>query len=402
MIERLSTSEKKEFTRLFETIASNLDITETQFNNLVRSYKAVGKYLEDDPFFSGFHPLITHQGSLRLGTIIQPIADDGDLDVDLVYRLLGKKWSWTQKDIKDAVGRRLNSHQTYSSMLAPEGRRNWTIKYRDNSDNPKERYHMDILPCVADNEHERRLLRMSTSAYNHSEVDKLSIRITDKKRAGYDRDINTDNWLKSNPDGYALWFADRCRLDSNKREMLTESIIPIDKKGVRCNLQKIVQILKRHRDCMFADNSEVKPISIIITTIAAKAYRGESDLFEGLVNVVSTMDRFIENDKVMNPVNAEENFADKWPAHPERREAFYRWLRQIKNDIATLINLKGPELSKRVGNLFGQKLGEKVVTEMTNQTKSNVANNALKVSSTAMLGGIGKTVNAANTFYGKE
>ena len=116
----------------------------------------------------------------------------------------GKKWNWTQKDIKDAVGARLKDHKTYSPMLAPEGRRNWTIKYRDNAENPKERYHMDILPCVADDEFESRLTRMSSEAYNHSDIEKLSIRITDNKRPGYDTSIKTEDWLKSNPDGYAL------------------------------------------------------------------------------------------------------------------------------------------------------------------------------------------------------
>ncbi len=406
---KLTAAERKEFTRLFECIASNLDITETQFNNLVTSYKAVGKYLEEDPFFTGYHPVITHQGSLRLGTIIQPIAEDGDLDVDLVCRLRGKKWNWTQKDIKDAVGARLKDHKTYSPMLAPEGRRNWTIKYRDNAENPKERYHMDILPCVADDEFEGRLTRMSSEAYNHSDIEKLSIRITDNKRPGYDTSIKTEDWLKSNPDGYALWFANRCKLDANKREALTESIIPINKKGSRSVLQKIVQILKRHRDCMFADSSDDKlaPISCIITTLAAKAYRGESDLFEGLVNVASSMELYITKDKdgndaVWNPVNKEENFADKWPSHPERRRAFYDWLRQVKEDMTSLSQARGPELHKLVSRLFGQKLSERVVSEITEQTRSEVSKNALKVSSAAMLGSVGKKVNAANTFYGKE
>lgn len=42
-------------------------------------------------------------------------------------------------------------------------------------------------------------------------------------------------------------------------------------------LQRIVQILKRHRDIMF-NGDEDKPISIIITTLASRAYRGETNL----------------------------------------------------------------------------------------------------------------------------
>ena len=104
MIKTLTLEKKNELNNLLSQIAVSLDITETQFKNLVNSYNAVGRYLEEDPEFKSFNPLVTPQGSLRLGTIIQPITEDGDIDVDLVFRLNGKLPSWTQKDIKTLVG----------------------------------------------------------------------------------------------------------------------------------------------------------------------------------------------------------------------------------------------------------------------------------------------------------
>lgn len=95
MIETLSVEKQRELNKLFLNVAENLDITETQFNNLTRSYNAVGKYLEEDPNFKDYQPVVTPQGSLRLGTIIQPITEDGDIDVDLVFRLIGKHPYWT-------------------------------------------------------------------------------------------------------------------------------------------------------------------------------------------------------------------------------------------------------------------------------------------------------------------
>ena len=82
---------RKELSDIFTLLSQNLDITKTQYDNLVKSYSAVGKYLEADAVFAPYHPVITPQGSLRLGTIIQPINEDDDLDVDLVYRLIEKK-----------------------------------------------------------------------------------------------------------------------------------------------------------------------------------------------------------------------------------------------------------------------------------------------------------------------
>ena len=60
-------------------------------------------------------------------------------------------------------------------------------------------------------------------------------------------------------------------------------------------LQRVVQILKRHRDLMF-NGDESKPISIIITTLAARAYNKETDVLDALVNVVNSMERYIEHE----------------------------------------------------------------------------------------------------------
>lgn len=83
----LTLEQKNEFKDIFEALGESLDITKTQYDNLTNSYRAVGEYLEKDLTLSSFNPTITPQGSLRLGTIIQPINPDDDLDVDLVFRL---------------------------------------------------------------------------------------------------------------------------------------------------------------------------------------------------------------------------------------------------------------------------------------------------------------------------
>lgn len=84
-------------------------------------------------------------------------------------------------------------------------------------------------------------------------------------------------------------------------------------------------ILKRHRDIMFKGDSEHKPISVIITTLAAKAYKGTKDLKETLDDIVFGMEREIDcNEKciVLNPINPNENFADKWENEPIKKEVF--------------------------------------------------------------------------------
>lgn len=408
MISTFTVEKRKELNNLFQQIAEGLDITETQFNNLVRSYNAVGKYLEDDDSFKAYRPVVTPQGSLRLGTIIQPITEDGDIDVDLVYRLNGKSPIWTQKDIKQLVGKRLKDHGTYSGMLdKEEGRRCWTLLYRQDSDNAKERYHMDILPSVSDSEFNRRYESIRIREYSPQTIDQIAIRITDNQDLDYGRSTDITEWLKSNPDGYALWFAHRCKSMTEKRENLFEAVMPIGKYvKEKTILQRIVQILKRHRDIMFKDDED-KPISIIITTLAARAYTGESSLLEGLYNVVGSMESHIKRKSngdfvISNPVNPEENFADKWPTHPKRKENFFKWLRQVKSDIDNIINARGVQLRENVGSAFGENFSKKMFNNMADQHKQSAINAGIKVGTTGVLGSVGKTLNAKNTFFGEK
>lgn len=408
MINTFTVEKRKELNNLFQQIAEGLDITETQFNNLVRSYNAVGKYLEEDDSFKAYRPVVTPQGSLRLGTIIQPITEGGDIDVDLVYRLNGKSSIWTQKDIKQLVGKRLKDHGTYSGMLdKEEGRRCWTLLYRQDSENAKERYHMDILPSVSDSEFNRRYESIRIREYSPQTIDQIAIRITDNKEPNYGRSTDITEWLKSNPDGYALWFAHRCKSVTEKRENLFEAVMPIGKYvKEKTILQRIVQILKRHRDIMFKDDED-KPISIIITTLAGRSYNGESSLLEGLYNVIGSMESHIKRTPngefvISNPVNPEENFADKWPTHPKRKENFFKWLRQVKSDVENIMNARGLQLRENVGSAFGEEFSKKMFNSMADQHKQTAINAGIKVGTTGVLGSVGKTLNAKNTFFGEK
>ncbi|MCA2997693.1 MAG: hypothetical protein ING75_03735 [Rhodocyclaceae bacterium] len=93
---------------------------------------------------------------------------------------------------------------------------------------------------------------------------------------------------------------------------------------------------------MFADSADRKPISIIITTLAAQSYDGSSDLAIALETILRTMGSKIRasHPRVPNPVNPVEDFADKWPTPEGRRlhleENFFTWLRQAQSDFGTL------------------------------------------------------------------
>jgi hypothetical protein len=114
---------------------------------------------------------------------------------------------------------------------------------------------------------------------------------------------------------------------------------------VRSPLQRVIQLLKRHRDVRFAGHQleGEKPISMIITTLAAQAYLGELDVASSLAAVLERMDDFaasgiIEKQLgrwyIPNPVNPAENFADRWNEPGSRRaDAFFQWVGWARQDL---------------------------------------------------------------------
>ncbi len=374
---------KNQFNEILEEIGNNLDITETQYKFAVQSYQAVGSWLADEKsMLSPYKPEVLPQGSFLLGTMIKPINESDELDVDLVCRLEGKKPDWTQYHLKKIVGDRLKDKKTYREMLDEEGRRCWTLNYSDSS-----KYHMDILPSIVSEGH-RIILEKAFSSTDFKDFEKTAIRITDNQEDNYYEETNPDSWNKSNPFGYAAWFQERCSISSRKSVFLSESVNPIPNyQKEKLPLQRVVQILKRHRDIMF-DGDEDKPISIIITTLSSKAYNKETDIISALANVVNTMESFIEEKFspehgkwikwIGNPVNEDENFADKWPETQKKQENFYKWLNKLKSDISLSFELK--EISK-IQESFSPILG----SEMINKTFSNIKNKGLLTSTASFL-----------------
>jgi len=305
-------------------LGESLDITETQREAAVKHYEAVGNWLnEEDSPIAVYAPQVYPQGSFRLGTMIKPINDADEYDIDLVCEMQSlKKENTTQKQLKDMVGNRLKANERYRRELE-EGNRCWTLQYADSA-----HFHMDILPAIPDLEIDEIASLIGTALAG------TAILITDKELR---------EWQRSNPVGYAEWFKERMRVQFTLNRMalaesLRASVEAVPEYKVKTPLQRAIQILKRHRDIMFANDQHDRPISIIISTLAARAYENEADLLDALQTIVSKMPNLIERDAqgnaiVRNPVNPLENFADKWRKHPQRETKFLRWLQQVQVDL---------------------------------------------------------------------
>jgi hypothetical protein len=146
---------------------------------------------------------------------------------------------------------------------------------------------------------------------------------------------------------------------------------------VKTTLQRSIQILKRHRDIAFGDDAD-RPISIIITTLAAHAYGGNGDLFSVLRHIVNGMPDHIERRDgvwwVPNPVQLEENFADRWNTHQERYRKFLEWLDQVRADLISLEEAREPTIAvTRLAESLGREHVGKVAATLGLQVKAKKA-----------------------------
>lgn len=413
----LNEQQRSQFHDILNEVGKNLDISETEYNTAVSSYHAVGRQLsKENSLLYPYSPEILPQGSFLTGTMIKPVNETDDLDIDLVCQLRGKHEKWTQEILKLKIGEQLCKNEIYKQLLeTPDGRRCWTLKYREGATDDTKKYHMDILPSVVEF-HYRMILENSFSAIGKVDnIDELAIRITDKEKEDYSTEVNHHNWLKSNPFGYAKWFENRAIVDNVRESSLSGTIQEVPQfQKEKLPLQRVIQILKRHRDMMFskADDKEDKPISIIITTLSAKAYTKEKNILVALEKVINDMPNFIEekydyesNKKIKwisNPVNDEENFADKWVEHPKRQINFYKWLEEVKKDVVRIKNQRGANLILEMKKSFGDKAIEKSFNNIGNLMKTQRNDNLLKMSpTTGMLGNEGVLVRKHN-FYGKK
>ncbi|MBK5211243.1 MAG: nucleotidyltransferase [Coriobacteriia bacterium] len=298
---------------IFNAIADEINISDTMTTKAIESYKAVGTFLGNNIFDSNVR--IIPQGSFNLGTVIRPLSDeDSDYDIDLVC-LLGDATAWDEGRIKNTIGTPLENSDRYGPSMESEGKRCWTLNYSG--------FHIDILPC--------------SPRYDRYTNDKTSIRLTHRRAPG----IYESRY--SNPHLYGLWFEKRMTISlmEARQKYAARNAVEIETVqtyNVRTPLQKAVQLLKRHRDIMFAEDGSDAPISIIITTLAGMGYNGNGNLYETLKEILSTMDSAVRIDSsglyhIENPVEKSENFADKWNEERSKAEGFYRWLRKAQKDI---------------------------------------------------------------------
>lgn len=354
-----------------EALANTLEIPSSRYEQAEKSYKSLGEWLHrDESTVKNYKPDVFVQGSFRLGTVIKPQSDEEEYDVDCACALTSlKKSNLSQFALKELLGEEIKLYRKSKGIQKElhEGRRCWRLEYADGA-----QFHMDIVPCIPNEEDQRTLLE---SRNLDARFANTAIAITDNEVPQYNE--ITDDWPRSNPRGYAEWFKSRMGdvflrkreqvLSEMRSKGVTASVEDIPTYRVRTPLQSAIMILKRHRDTMFADDPTDKPISIIISSLAAHAYEGEETIGYTLLSILSRMKNAIEHDGskyiIRNPTDALENFADKWEEHPERAQAFFTWLEQANEDFAAAGRLVE---HRRMSSVLAKRMGSDVTDQASN------------------------------------
>ena len=134
---------------LLDTVVEHLDIPKSLYEKAAARHRSLGEWLKrESSTVCLCDPDIRPQGSFRFGTVIRPLCEDDEYDLDnvCVLKTLGKT-DMTQQRLKQLYGEEIKAYARDHAMLGPvqELHRCWRLPYADEVS-----FHLDTLPCVPD------------------------------------------------------------------------------------------------------------------------------------------------------------------------------------------------------------------------------------------------------------
>lgn len=350
-------------------LANSLDISVEMFNTAKSNYEYISDIFIENGIEADFYP----QGSFRLGTVVRPNVrgQNKAYDLDIIVEIKQNKNDVEPKTTKMIFKQIIDKYSDLRVHLQPEENRCWTLSY------PAEDFEFDIVPAVQESSDVVNKLVTLGIPFQYVEN---AIAITDKIQDA------TYVWAKSNPKGYAFWFDEinepyrlACLKNHNfgvlnegvlKHFSTIEEIPPILQ---RSSLQRVIQILKLHRDMYFTNLAkqdkkmwDFRPSSVIITTLCAKiAAETEptDNLYELISRIAKELSEYSElktqrnsilfesvrmsefkkktflrktEDKwsLKNPVNPEDDYTDCWTS--EHAEYFFKWINAVISEFENI------------------------------------------------------------------
>ena len=355
-------------------VAEYLDLPSGMIKVVEKRYKSISEWIEREKSeVSNFSPKIYTQGSFAIGTVVRPLSEADEFDIDMVCELQRKRENVTQKMVYDDVGAEVEGYvesQNFKKDAKP-WEKCWTIEYSDDDYT----FRVDIVPCLPDSPSRDRLIKEAKLSANLAET---AIILTDTDHEGFERIVY--DWERGNPKGYAEWFKDRMRVRLNeakeaRAKMVKLAAEDIPTYSVRTPLQRAIQIIKRHRDTHF-EKRDHRTSSIVLTTLAAWAYQNEGNIVDAMETIVSELDSSVGWNgyeyRISNPVDPEENFAKQWNENPGYANAFSDWLQQLRADWVKFKTEHSQDLPVLFESRFGKSASARAFPSLNQNTSGQL------------------------------
>lgn len=361
-------------------LISELDISPTLYRNAVQKYENITAYLVNHGIDADMYP----QGSFALGTVVRPYSKDKETnyDLDFICQVKGSRNSFTPSELRKEIQDVLSSSDLYGGKLVPCDEC-FTIEYADVNGIG---FSIDIVPATDED------IAIKQELYNLCDNPELINTAIAIPRYSQQK---VYNWITNNPKGYRQWFESinepfRLYSRDNYRKALFEanqsiynSVEDIPIAMERSPLQRVIQILKHHRNVYYShinDGDTLKPISAIINTVVTQIAFSASptlstyELLEHVLNEFEiysnhqtlSVDSFRQNygnrsviakDNgkwiILNPANPKDNLADKWNQTPEIARRFFLWINTAKHELIDSLVLKDEEFRAISESAFG-------------------------------------------------
>jgi len=345
-------------------VCDELQLSPTKHGLAESRYKTIGELLcqPGSPFHT-LQPDIYPQGSMRLQTTVMPTS--GPFDLDFVCQLSLDPQRTSAVLVLDALFNFLKSHGTYKDMVERKNRC-VRIVYKDD-------FYMDILPACRD-----------TAACV------TCIQVPDRELA---------DWTFSNPKGYALWFEHqsqqrRYTFDAALMTKAQDPLPALQSTEEKEILQLTVQLLKRWRDLYYCDSS-YPPISIVLTTLAADIYTGESSIAMALLKILDGIVARLDEAhfhrrrlRVPNPTHPGEDFSERWTNRDTAYAEFNQGIRRFAAEWRRIC-VQSSDVQRDLRDMFGEVVGT-VVEKQARHTQQLRERGVLGISS------VGTVVNVSN------
>lgn len=360
-------------------LISKLDITPTMFKNADEKYRNLAEFLAEHGIEADFYP----QGSFALGTVIRPSVKDPNAayDLDAICQIKAMKDDTSPSALWWMVQNALESIVVYKSRLKVYDKC-LTIEYADIGEYG---FSIDIVPAADEAESKKDELRSQSATPWLMET---AIAIPKKTVTGH-------RWITNNPKGYRDWFDDvnapfaafsrrefRFDLFENNTDIY-KSVEEIPQGLERSSVQRVIQILKYHRDVFYSkrkDGDDIKPIPAIINTVVASVAKSVSptiSVFDLLDVVTEELEIYAKQQGmneslfrkshigkniiqkingrwiITNPANPQDNLADAWNNNKDIPFMFFQWAKMVREDLIESLRLDESDFRTSIENAFG-------------------------------------------------